>query len=228
MKTRGEKRYIKMPAFAARLYDNLTSVKGIDRSFEEIADFISTRLKEGKLLDAGTGPGRLLVEISKKNPGLDLFGLDISESMLALARKNIRSIKKVHLKAGNITKTDYTDDFFDCVVSTGSFYNWDKPVEALNEIYRILKSGSTAFIFDTHKDYDRKLLKSRLAENLSEYSFFRKSISIFFLQRQLSMTYSIPEFDAISKQTKFCKSYTLQKIELGNLPVYMRLELRKG
>ena len=217
-----------MPDFAARLYDNLTSVKGIDRSFEEIADFISTRLKEGKLLDAGTGPGRLLVEISKKNPALDLFGLDISESMLAIARKNIRSIKKVHLKAGNITKTDYPEDFFDCIVSTGSFYNWDKPVEALNEIYRIMKSGGTAYIFDTHKDYDKKLLKSRLAENLRDYSFFRKKISSFFLRKQLSMTYPLSGYHAILKQTKFSNGYTLQEIELGNLPVYVRMELRKA
>ena len=227
MKTRGEKRYIKMPDFAARLYDNLTSVKGMDRSFEEIADFISTRLQEGKLLDAGTGPGRLLIEISKKNPGLDLFGLDISEAMLAVARKNIRSIKKIHLKAGNITKTDYPDDFFDCIVSTGSFYNWDKPVDALNEIYRIMNSNCTAYLFDTHADYDKKLLKSRLAENLRDYSFFRKRISSFFLRKQLGMTYSLPEYDAIVKQTKFSNRYTLQAIELGNLPLYVRMELRK-
>jgi ubiquinone/menaquinone biosynthesis C-methylase UbiE len=217
-----------MPDFAARLYDNLTNVKGIEKSFEEIADFISTRLHEGKLLDAGTGPGRLLVEISKKNPGLDIFGLDISESMLAVARKNIRSIKKIHLKAGNITKTDYPDDFFDCIVSTGSFYNWDKPAEALNEIYRIMKSGCTAYIFDTHKDYDKKLLKSRLAENLHDYSFFRKKISSFFFRKQLSMTYPLPEYDVILKQTKFSNGYTLKEIELGNLPVYVRLELRKA
>ena len=30
MKTRGEKQYINMSSFAARLYDNLTSVKGVN------------------------------------------------------------------------------------------------------------------------------------------------------------------------------------------------------
>jgi ubiquinone/menaquinone biosynthesis C-methylase UbiE len=227
MKTRGEKQYIHMPAFAARLYDNLTRVKGIDRSFSEITDFIRTRLTEGTLLDVGTGPGRLLVEISKKIPGLDLFGLDISESMLAIARKNIRSIKKVNLRAGNITKTDYPDNFFNCIVSTGSFYNWDKPVEALNEIYRILKPGCTAYLFDTHRDYDKKMLKSRLDENLSQYSFFRKKSSAYFLRKQLRMAYSLPQQDAILKKTKFSNNYSLQETVLGNLPVYVRMELRK-
>jgi ubiquinone/menaquinone biosynthesis C-methylase UbiE len=227
VKTRGEKRYGNMPAFAARLYDNLTRVKGVDRSFSEIADFISTQLTEGTLLDAGTGPGRLLAEIIRKNPGLDLFGLDISESMLAVARKNIRSVKKIDLQAGNITKTNFPDNFFDCIVSMGSFYNWDKPVEALNEINRILKSGRTAYIFDTHTDYDKKLLKLRLAENLRDYSFLRKRISIFFLRKQLSMTYSLSDYDAIVKQSNFHKSFSMQEIVLGNLPVYIRLGLRK-
>lgn len=227
MKTRGEKQYIKMPAFAARLYDNLTSIKGINRSFEEIADFISNLLKEGKLLDAGMGPGRLIVEISKKNPKLDLFGIDISESMLAVARKNIRSIKQVDLRTGNIIQTNYPDDFFDCIVSTGSFYNWDKPVEGLNEIFRILKPGKTAYIFDTQRDYDRKLLKQRLVENLGEYSFIRKSISGFFLKQQLKMTYSLSEIDALVKQTKFNSTYIIRETELGNLPIYVCLELTK-
>ena len=227
MKTRGEKQYIRMPAFAARLYDNLTNIKGVNKSFEEISDFIGTVLKEGNLLDVGTGPGRLIIEISRKNPLIDLFGLDISDSMLAIAKKNIRSIKKVDLRLGNITKTDYPDDFFDCIVSSGSFYNWDSPVEGLNEIFRILKPGHTAYIFETRKDYNKKLLKQRLAENLSDYSFLRKKISVYFLRRQLSMTYSIPEFEALINRTKFSNRYSIQEVELGNLPFYVRMELKK-
>jgi ubiquinone/menaquinone biosynthesis C-methylase UbiE len=227
MKTRGEKQYIKMPAFAAKLYDSLTSVKGINKSFEEISDFIGTLLKEGNLLDVGTGPGRLIIEISKKNPQIDLFGLDISPSMLAIARKNIRTIKEVDLRVGNIMKTEYDDNFFDCIVSTGSFYNWDTPVDGLNEIFRILKPGQTAYIFETRKDYNKRLLKSRLTENLKDYSFFRSKISSCFLRKQLRMTYSVPEFDAIISQTKFGKSFSIHEVELGNLPIYVRLELKK-
>jgi len=65
MRTRGEKQYINMPFFAARLYDNLTTVRGINKTFEEISDFLNKFLQEGKLLDVGIGTGRLLKEISK-------------------------------------------------------------------------------------------------------------------------------------------------------------------
>lgn len=217
-----------MPAFAARLYDMLTNVKGVNKSFEEIADFIGTRLQEGRLLDAGTGPGRLIIEISKLNPGIDLYGLDISPAMLAIARKNIRTIKEIDLRIGNITKTGFADNFFDCIVSTGSFYNWDEPVDGLNEIYRILKPGKTAYIFDSQRDYNKQQLKHRLTENLSGYSFFRRKISAFFLRKQLTMTYSIPEIKDIIDHTRFSKSYAIHEIELGNLPIFVRMELTKG
>jgi ubiquinone/menaquinone biosynthesis C-methylase UbiE len=227
MKTRGEKQYINMPVFAARLYDNLTSVKGVHNSFEEISDFIGTILKQGKLLDIGTGPGWLLFEINKRIPQVDLYGIDISASMLDVARRNLKDIQNKDLRAGNITQTDYPDNYFDCIVSTGSFYNWDDPVRGLDEVFRILKPGSTASIFETHKDYNKQLLISGLKTNLKGYNFFRKTLSKFFLRKQLSMTYSISEYDQILRQTKFNNSFTIQQLELGNLPIYVRLEIRK-
>jgi ubiquinone/menaquinone biosynthesis C-methylase UbiE len=227
MKTRGEKQYINMPSFAARLYDNLTSVKGVNKTFEDISLFVGSFLKQGRLLDIGTGPGRLLLEINTKIPQLDLFGLDISASMLAIAKQNLKNIEGVDLQVGNIVKTDYQDNFFDCIVSSGSFYNWDKPVDGLNEIFRILQSGKTAFIFESNKDYDSALLNTRLKANLKGYSFIRRILSQYFLKKQLRMTYSISEFDKILKQTKFVNSFKIHQIELGNLPIYVRIELNK-
>jgi ubiquinone/menaquinone biosynthesis C-methylase UbiE len=216
-----------MPVFAAKLYDNLTSVKGVNKSFEEIAKLIGNTLKHGKLLDIGTGPGRLLFEINKRIPQIDLYGIDISASMLDVAKHNLKDIKNIDLRVGNIAQTDYPDNFFDFIVSTGSFYNWDNPVKGLNEMFRILNTGSTAYIFDTNRDYDKILLISRLKDNLKEYNFFRRTLSKFFLRKQLSMTYSIAEYDQILKQTKFINGYDIQQIELGNLPIYVRLEMKK-
>jgi ubiquinone/menaquinone biosynthesis C-methylase UbiE len=227
MKTRGEKQYIIMPTFAAKLYDNLTGVKGVNKGFEEIAAFIGTQLNQGKLLDIGTGPGRLLLEINKVNPALELVGLDISASMLEIAGQNLQNISNVDLHVGNITKTDYPSDFFDCIVSSGSFYNWDKPVEGINEIFRILNPGQSAFIFESCKDYDQKILNARLKENLKGYNFVRKSLSKYFLKRQLHMTYTLQDFNEIMQQTEFKTDFKVVKTELGNLPIYVRIELKK-
>ena len=227
MKTRGEKQYIKMPLFAARLYDKLTNVRGVNKSFEEISEFVSGKLKYGRLLDIGTGPGRLLGEINRRNPQIELYGLDISESMLKLAKLNLINIQNHDLRTGNISHTDYPDNFFDCIISTGSFYNWDDPLCGIDEIFRILKEGNTAFIFDTHKSYDSKMLSARLKENLKGYNPMRKALSEFFLKKQLSMTYSVSEYKEILDQTRFRSSCMIHQVELGNLPVYIRLELKK-
>lgn len=216
-----------MPPFIARLYDNLTSVRGINKSFEEIAEFIGNILTHGKLLDIGTGPGRLLDVIHRRIPQMNLFGIDISKSMIDLARQNLANVPDVNLRTGNIGQTDYPVDFFDFIVSTGSFYNWDDPVKSLDEVFRILKPGRNAYIFDTYKEFDRKLLNVRLKENLDGYNLIRKTLSKFFLRKQLGMTYSIKEIDQILKQTRFKDSYNIQIIELGNLPIHVRLELRK-
>jgi ubiquinone/menaquinone biosynthesis C-methylase UbiE len=227
MKTRGEKTYINMPAFAARLYDNLTGVKGVNKGFEEIAAFIGSQIKGGKLLDIGTGPGRLLLEINKSDPTTELFGLDISASMLEVAQQNLQNIHNVQLKVGNITNTDFLADYFDCIVSSGSFYNWDKPVESINEIFRILKPGCTAFIFESYNDYNHELLNTRMKENLKGYPILRKTLSKYFLKKQLRMTYSLKEFDEIVKKTDFKTNYKIVKTELGNLAIYVRIELSK-
>lgn len=228
MKTRGEKSYIHLPSFAARLYDKLTNVRGINQGFEEVAFFLGTHIKKGNLLDVGTGPGRLLKAIHENNAELDLFGLEISSSMTDLARHNLRDIKNVDLRIGNIEKTDYPTNFFDGIVSTGSFYNWDLPVEGLNEIFRILKSGNTAYIYETTRNYNKKLLRTGLKDNLKDYNSLRRILSIFFLRKQLRMTYSTKEFEDILKQTEFSQSYNIDRITLGNLPIYVRLELKKN
>ena len=131
MKTRGEKRFINMPICAARMYDNLTNIKGVNKGFEEISSLIESNLKQGRLLDIGTGPGRLLYEINKRNPQLDLYGLDISESMLYIAKKYLQNIKNVDLRVGNIVKTQYQANYFDCIISSGSFYCGNRHLWAL-------------------------------------------------------------------------------------------------
>jgi ubiquinone/menaquinone biosynthesis C-methylase UbiE len=227
MNTRGEKTYIDMPRFAAKMYDMLTGVKGVMQGFEDVANFLDTFIKEGKLLDIGNGPGKLLAAIHRKIPNLELFGIDISVSMVDIARRNLRDTQSIDLRVGNISKSGFPDGYFDCMVSTGSFYNWDSPVECLNEMYRILKSGKTAYIFDTYKDHDPKLLHAGLERNLSGYGLIRKNISKRFLLKQLGMTYTLSEFDEIAKQSDFKNTYEIELTELGNLPIYVRLVLKK-
>ena len=225
METRGEKNFIKMPLFAARKYDRLTDIKGVNNSFAKMAGYIAVRFTEGRLLDVGTGPGRLLVELKEQIPGMELHGLDISTSMLKIAAKGLGG--QAVLKEGNITQTGYPDDYFDCIICSGSFYNWDAPVDGLNEIYRILKPGQKAYLFETTRDYDPDLLNINMQNNLAGYGQLRRIMTIMFLKKQLKMTYSTAEYNQLVLQSKFRDSYSIVRDVLGSLPIYVRIELTK-
>lgn len=226
MTTRGEKQFVQLPKFAAKLYDNLTSVKGVNKSFEQMAEFVTSVINQGRVLDIGTGPGRLLAEIHKKNPKLELYGLDISSSMVELARSNLEAIRP-DLRVGNISRTDFADDSFECIICSGSFYLWDEPVRGLNEIFRILKPQMKAYLFETNREHNRNELEVRLDENLVGYGIVRKLLSKHFIRKQLRMTYSIPEIEEIIDRSKFQNSHRICKVELGNLPIWLRIELER-
>ena len=153
MKGRGEKMFHNFPLFAARLYDRFLSIKPIEVQHMQIAHDLAFRIQSGRLLDVGTGPGRLLLEMHKLNPDVKLYGLDISDAMVQLAKRNLAGIK-ADLRHGNIRRTDYESNFFDLITCTGSFYLWDRPGECLEELFRILKENQSAYLFETHKNFN--------------------------------------------------------------------------
>lgn len=168
----------------------------------------------------------MLAEINQLNSNIDLFGLDISESMVQQAKKNLVDIK-VDLRQGNIQHTDYPDDFFDVISCTGSFYLWNSPETCLEEIHRILKHGCSAYLFETYKDYNPDDFTKALRANLQRENRLSKFLVPFFLKKQLRMTYQINEFSEIFERTKFVKSFTVDKITLAGLPIWLRIKLTK-
>jgi len=227
MSTRGEKHFIKFPKFAANLYDYLMSAKAIRFQINEIAEYLVSKIHQGRLLDVGTGHGRLLIAINKLNPKIELYGLDISESMIQLARKNLAGIP-VDIRWGNIRKSDYNDNFFDIVTCTGSFYLWDHPEEGLEEIYRILKFNHSTYLFETYREHDKEKVRKALKSSLRQENLFIRLFGPFSLKKQLSMTYKIPEIESIIKKTSFKNSYKINKITLSGLPIWLRIELKKS
>ena len=88
-----------------------------------------------KILDVGCGKGFLLYDFTKVVPGLDLFGLDISEYAIQNAKEEIRD----HLQVGNATSLPFPDHYFDFVYSITTLHNlhcYDLD-KALREIERV-------------------------------------------------------------------------------------------
>lgn len=223
---RGEDSFVKFPKFAAKLYDKLMGGKSTQIMMEEVAQDLTSQIQKGRVLDIGSGPGHLLYQIHKKNPELKLFGLDISESMIKIAQKNLSGIS-VEFKKGNIESTDFENDFFDLITSTGSFYLWNNPVNCLNEIHRILKKETSAYIFDSYQDCNQEEFENALQNNLEQESLLYKKLAPKFLKRQLSMAYKVNEIENIIKKTRFVNNFKIDKIILAELPIWLRIQLKK-
>ena len=192
MTDRGQDDFVRLPGFAARLYGSLTRGRSIQQQHGEIASYLASRIERGRVLDVGTGPGYLLIELHWGNPSLELFGLDISHAMVKLAQKNVSGLG-IDVRLGTIQNAPFDDDFFDLVTCTGSFYLWDQPQAGLDEMFRILKPRRSAFLFETYRDCDRASVLKTVDRNLRGEGLFRRVIAPRLFLKQLRMTYDTSE-----------------------------------
>jgi len=101
------------------------------------------QLKAGdRVLDVGCGKGFQLHELALAVPGLDLYGIDISEYAIANAHEGVKD----RLEVGNATSLPFDDGFFDYVFSINTLHNlFNYEIDsALREIVRV--SGKHAYI----------------------------------------------------------------------------------
>jgi len=125
------------------------------RLCREFAEEVLSIVSSGSVLDVGTGPGYLALEIAKRSADLRVTGVDLSRSMVKVALKNARDnglSDRVSFRVGNVVKLPFDEASFDFVVSTFSLHHWSKPVESFNEIHRVLKPDCRALIYDLARD----------------------------------------------------------------------------
>lgn len=100
-----------------------------------------------KVLDLGCGTGVILKEISSINSDVELFGLDLSENMIAKATQRLGTT--ANLSVGDAENLPYADNTFDLVCCVESFHHYPNPKKALSEINRVLKNGGLFLLCDT-------------------------------------------------------------------------------
>lgn len=113
----------------------------IEGRWEKVARLMADeyKLKAGdKILDIGCGKGFLLYDFTKAVPGIDVYGVDISEYAIENAKEEV----KVSLKVSSATELPYEDNYFDYVYSINTFHNlhnYDLE-KALLEMNRVAKN----------------------------------------------------------------------------------------
>lgn len=224
--SRGELIFFKLPRIGSLLYDKLMHNSPMQLYYQEIAQNLTNRLPAGRLLDVGTGPGRLLQAIHGINPAIELYGLDISAAMIKQAQKNLSGIA-VNLRQGNIRQTDFPSDYFDLVACSGSFYLWNPPEEGLQEIHRVLKRGQRAYLFECDRESDRQAMRVSLRKNLRQVNVLAKIFGPLAITQALDAAYNRKEIGEIVQRTSFARHFSIADIAISGLAMWMRIELRK-
>ncbi|MGH8836969.1 MAG: class I SAM-dependent methyltransferase [Actinomycetes bacterium] len=113
------------------------------------ADVAGVAPDGGAVLDIGTGPGVLLVELAARRPDLTLTGVDLSADMIAAATRNLEPFgARARVRVGDVTSLRFPDRSFDLIVSSLSLHHWDHPEAAVPELARILRPGGRVCIYD--------------------------------------------------------------------------------
>jgi ubiquinone/menaquinone biosynthesis C-methylase UbiE len=155
----------------SRVYSAMTGSVLFRDFYSAVTSQVDEHLKAGRVLDIGTGPGKLPIMIADRNRLLYVVGLDLSGDMvkIASAAASKKGIENVEFRQGSADALPFKDREFDLVISTLSFHHWKKPEQALDEIYRVLREGGEAWIYDIPRDFDPEMF----ARMKRKYGFFR-------------------------------------------------------
>lgn len=115
--------------------------------------------KEGRLLEAGCGAGRILRYYHEC--GMEVVGIDF----VAIAIDKLKSIDTtLNVRVGDITNLDFPDSYFRYVLAFGLYHNLEHGLEqSISETYRVLEpSGKVCASFRADN------LQTRLTDWLAE------------------------------------------------------------
>ena len=143
-------KYERIPGLLASSYEKASRMV-IDSYYRQVADEIVSNIRQGRVLDLGTGPGYLPVEIVKRAPDINITGVDLSRKLIHMARINAQQeglSSQLRFEVGNSARLRFDDSVFDMVISTGMLHSLKNPVHVLMEVKRVLKLGADAWIYD--------------------------------------------------------------------------------
>lgn len=97
-------------------------------------------------LDLGCGTGEMMRLILQQNKDKSLYGIDLSEKMLEVAKEKLGN--HVNLILSDSEQLPFSDSFFDVVYCNDSFHHYPAPDKVLSEVYRVLKPNGIFVMCD--------------------------------------------------------------------------------
>jgi len=125
------------------------------------------------VLDLGSGGGiDVLLSARRVSPGGKAYGLDMTDEMLDLARKNQEEagVENVEFLKGEIEKIPLPDEHVDVVISNCVINLSTEKEKVIGEAYRVLKPGGRFAISDIVFLGDKSLLPAELVHEVEMWS----------------------------------------------------------
>ena len=107
-------------------------------------------------LDLGCGTGEMIKQIMQSDNHKELYGIDLSEEMLSVAKGKLPD--QVKLLLGDSESLPFPDNFFDVVYCNDSFHHYPAPQNVLSEVHRVLKPGGTFLMGDCWQPYIGRMI----------------------------------------------------------------------
>jgi len=208
-----------MEGATARWYASLTH-KSLDR-FQTLARRVAGEVPRGsRVLEVAPGPGYFAVELAKIG-GYEITGLDISRTFVEIAQRNAAEAGvAIDFREGNAASMLFRDESFDFLLCSAAFKNFAQPVEALREMYRVLKPGGRALIIDLRRDATRKSIDEAV-DQMHAGPIDRVITKLTFRFMLLKRAYTKSEFENLVGQTKF------RSCEISEDCIALEVSLRK-
>jgi ubiquinone/menaquinone biosynthesis C-methylase UbiE len=83
------------------------------------------------------------------------MGIDISQTLVEAAHRNLARKglgDRIAFRQGDIERLPLPDNSVDFIVSTLSLHHWSNPLQALREVFRVLKPKGQFLLFDLRRD----------------------------------------------------------------------------
>ena len=137
----------------ARTYDRVNRVLswGQDRAWRKALALKLPAQGELCVLDIATGTADLLLALHEERGDLRLWGVDLSENMLALGQEKIKRrdlAKKINLQVADACALPFEDQSFDIVTIAFGIRNITNNSKAFAEIKRVLKPSGQMYILE--------------------------------------------------------------------------------
>lgn len=138
--------------FFARMYDKTAKNYIMDQYKIWAHELLKVIPQNATLLEIAPGPGYLAIELAKAGIK-SIAGLDISESLVEISKKNaLNSNVSIDFLLGDASQMQFSDNLFSHIICTSAFKNFSAPLSALNEMYRVLKPRGTLWLCDMRKN----------------------------------------------------------------------------